>query len=58
MPVVATTMSGGRAMQAAGRVAQLGVVGERHDPQRRRVHDAGAAPLQQRGELVARAGRR
>ena len=53
--VVATTTSGGCVDQLLGGGQQFAVVGERHDPQGGRVQHGGAAPLEQRAELVGAA---
>ena len=55
-PVVAITRSTGRAMHLAGGRDQLGVVGQRHDPDGRGVDDPGAAAVQQGAELLLAAG--
>jgi hypothetical protein len=53
MPVLADDDVRWPVEAAPGRVAQLGVVVERDDPQRRRDHDAGATPFEERGKLVS-----
>ena len=56
MAVVATTVSGDLGDQLPGGGEEFAVVGERHDPQRGRVQHGGAAPGEQRRELVGAAG--
>ena len=58
IPVVATVMSGGWAIERLRRREQVGVVGERDDADRRPVQDHRAPALEHGAELLRATGRR